>query len=452
MSHHSPQIPPRRRTPAAVVAGVTLVTALTSAALGVPGSASGADGATGSRYTFSAGSYGTQVTSRLAGLRSGPTSASGIGCTKLVPLTSANSASTARQNPQVRTGHVETRNSTFRDASDTGARSVSVIDSVVLDGNDIAVSLTGLRGRSTTYGTNTGTFEAGSTLTFTALDATGAGADLLPAELRRLLDGPVNGVLAQLRAHQPIEIPGLGVLRLGDGTERITGSSAEATQAGLQVELYGLDGVRGGADDSVVTLAHTSSRTSSASPNGILQGSAFGLDATAADGSSVVGKQVLASLPCEGTDGSIRTTSAAQLDQPKLNGMSVGGLQDRVYGAQTTGGVTGWTESSIASLDLGDDLHVRGISARSTVTRTATGALQRRATHRIASITSHGRTYAVPAPGESVVVPGVARIDVPRTVSTPTGVRVTGLRITLLSGSAAQTVVNLAVTGAAVPE
>ena len=82
MSHHSPQIPPRRRTPAAVVAGVTLVTALTSAALGVPGSASGADGATGSRYTFSAGSYGTQVTSRLAGLRSGPTSASGIGCTK----------------------------------------------------------------------------------------------------------------------------------------------------------------------------------------------------------------------------------------------------------------------------------------------------------------------------------------------------------------------------------
>jgi hypothetical protein len=419
----------------------------------MPGTASAASAATTSRYTFSAASYGTQVTAQLAGLRSGPSSASGIGCTKLVPRTSANSASDAEQNAQLRTGKVQTRNSTFRDASGrTGARSVTVIDSAVLDGNDIGLSITGLRGQSTTSATDAGTLEAGSTLTFTALDLTGAGADLLPPELRRLLDGPANAVLAQLRAHQPIEIPGLGVLRLGDGVERTTSSSAQATQAGLQVELYGLDGVRGGGDDSVVTLAHTSSRTSSASPYGILLGEAHGLDATAADGSVAVGEQVIASLPCEGTDGTVRTSSLAQLDQPKLNDLSVGGLQDRVYGDQTNGGVTGWTEASIASLDLGDDLHVRGITARSTVTRTATGTIQRRATHRIASITSHGQSYAVPAPGRTVVIPGVARVEVPRTVSTPTGARVIGLRITLLSGTAAQSVVNLAVTSAAVPE
>jgi hypothetical protein len=370
-----------------------------------------------------------------------------------VPVSSGNSVATATLNPQIRASAVKTSNYTFsNDGGNTGARSQSTIDSVDLGNSDLGLSITGIRGLSTTYATGTGALKAGSTFTFSSIKPTGSQAGSLPNPLLDLLNGPVNDVIDQLRANQPIEVPGLALIRLGDSTTRVTTSAAEADQVGLQITLYGADGAQGGGDDSVATLGNTSSRTSKASPDGILSGTAYGINANAADGTVKVGPQIRATLPCEGTGGQVRTSSVAQLDQPALNDLSLGGVQDRVYGAQDSGGVTGWTEARIATLDLGSDLHIDAITARATVTRTATGTIVRHVVHQVGSITANGTTYTAPPPGQALVIPGVARIEVPRATNTATGVKVTGLRITLLSGSALNTVVNLAVTRAESPE
>lgn len=438
----------RNRRMAALAVPLTLATG----ALFVPGAATAA-GTFTSSYTFAAGSYGTQVDAQQVGLRSGPTSASGVGCTKQVPASSGNYVASVQVNPQIQADGVKTSNYTFsNDGGNVGARSQSTIAGVALGNDQLGLSITGIHGLSTTYATGTGALKAGSTFTFSSIKPTGSQAGSLPNPLLDLLNGPVNDVIDQLRNNQPIEVPGLGVIRLGDSTTRITSLAAEADQVGLEITLYGVDGAVGGGDDSVATLGSTSSRTSKASPDGILSGTAYGIIANAADGTLKLGPQIRATLPCEGTGGQVRTSSVAQFDQAALNNLSLGGVQDRVYGAQDSGGVTGWTESRIASLDLGSDLHIDAITAQAMVTRTATGAIQRHVIHRIGNITANGQSYTAPAPGQALVIPGVARIEVPRAINTATGVKVTGLRITLLSGSALNTVLNLAVTRAESPE
>lgn len=403
-------------------------------------------------YTYAASSYGTAASADQVGLRSAPTASSGIGCTKRAPVTETNGASSTDAGPQAQAEGVRTRNYTFTTAAGlAGVRSLSEIDTATIGNGRLGLAISNLRGYSSTFATKTGDLKAGSTFSFSAIRATGSDAGLLPSDLQDLLNGPVNEVVDQLRAGQPIEVPGLGVLKLGDVQDRVTSTYARADSTGLQVDLYGTDGRRGGGDDSVLTLGRTLARTSNASPDGLLGGQAYGLDATGADGRSLIGPEVRKSLPCEGTDGEILTNAVSELSPPSLEDLALGGLQNRVYGEQVDGGVTGWVENRVATFDLGS-LHIEGIVARSSVTKGADGILERHVIRRIGSITADGTRYTAPAPGRSLVIPGIARIETPKSVSTVDGVRVTGLRITLLSGAQAQSVVNLAVTRAEVPE
>ena len=54
-----------------------------------------------------------------------------------------------------------------------------------------------------------------------------------------------------------------------------------------------------------------------------------------------------------------------------------------------------------------------------------------------------GQLRPAPNPGQAFEIPGVARVEVPRRVLTANSVKVTALRITLLDGTAAGTVINL---------
>ncbi len=76
--------------------------------------------------------------------------------------------------------------------------------------------------------------------------------------------------------------------------------------------------------------------------------------------------------------------------------------------------------------------------------RSSTNRYYPTATQRIGSIVANGTARPVPAPGQSVTIPGVAKIEVPRPGKTARGITVVGARVTLLSGSAANTVVNVA--------
>ena len=76
--------------------------------------------------------------------------------------------------------------------------------------------------------------------------------------------------------------------------------------------------------------------------------------------------------------------------------------------------------------------------------RTATNHYYPTAVQRIGSITANGTAQPIPDPGESVTIPNVAKIEVPLPVKTTRGVSVIGARVTLLGGTAANTVIDLA--------
>jgi hypothetical protein len=402
-----------------------------------------------SPYSFTSRSFGSQVTASQAGLRSAPATSSGIGCTKQTGATSDNTAETDDANAQVHSDRVATSNYTYRTTAGTdGVRSLTTIASSAVGNSSLGLAIKGLDGMSNAYATKGGALNAASRFTFDDVTPTGSQAGSLPTALKNLLNGPTKGVLDKLNAGQSIVIPGLGVLKLGAVDRKVGTGSAESGSTGLEIDLYGTDGVAGGGDDSSALLGSTHARIARSATSGLFGGTANGLRANRSDGTVVVGPQETATLPCEGTAGAHRTTGLAQLNLANLNQLVVGGLQNTVYGEQNTpaGGRTGRTETSIDSLKLGSRLTVTDIVSAAQVVRTATGGITRSVTQKVGSIRAGGKTYTVPKPGETLTIPGVAVIEVPQAKNTTYGVQVTGLRVTLLGGQSPDTVVNLANT------
>ena len=98
----------------------------------------------------------------------------------------------------------------------------------------------------------------------------------------------------------------------------------------------------------------------------------------------------------------------------------------------------------MASLRLaGGALDVSGVRAVAKVVRTSDNRFLRYWGQSIGTLKVNGELRRVPNPGQAFEIPGVARVEVPRRVLTANSVRVTALRITLLDGTAAGTVINL---------
>ena len=133
--------------------------------------------------------------------------------------------------------------------------------------------------------------------------------------------------------------------------------------------------------------------------------------------------------------------------------MSIGGLQGRANGRITKiGRVRAWTEGSVAHVALGSgdtSLTIDGVVGRVNLVTDRRGRLVRRDTEGTIPgvLTFQGQTYTLPL-GEAPELPAelAALISIQTGVTDQSdnrGLKVTALRITLLDGTAAGTVVNL---------
>ncbi len=202
----------------------------------------------------------------------------------------------------------------------------------------------------------------------------------------------------------------------------------------------------GTADDSDVTLGSSYAQAGKSAPNGLFGGGAWGVDATALGGVASVGRNPYNLLSCQGTYGQVRSYSLAGLDLGAAGQVVLGAMTNELYGKQgdPTGGLTGWTQSDVASLSLGGGVvQASGIQARASVVKDSAGRYRSSGTQSVGTLTVNGEPQTLPAPGQALEVPGVARIEVPAIVRTYRTVKVTALRITLLGGSVAGTVVNV---------
>ena len=127
----------------------------------------------------------------------------------------------------------------------------------------------------------------------------------------------------------------------------------------------------------------------------------------------------------------------------------------RVYGIQRADrSAKAWTEGRLAGLTLGSgesQVRLRGIVGQANVSRSPSGKLRTSIRGSvIGSLTVGGERRAIPDPGQTLEVPGVARLTFFVKDKGAAGISVVAVRIRLLDGSAGVGTIDAGVAKAAI--
>ena len=139
-------------------------------------------------------------------------------------------------------------------------------------------------------------------------------------------------------------------------------------------------------------------------------------------------------MPCTGTDGELDPMDAADVNL--ADEITVEGASARQKGKQTKRKAVGMEASSVAELDLGGQLVVEAIKSKVKVKRMANGKLKRNARASFGAITLGGEPQSLDQLGE-LAIPGLAKIQTGLKKKIKGGIRIVGVRVTLLDGTGA---------------
>ncbi|MGZ4490600.1 MAG: choice-of-anchor P family protein [Nocardioidaceae bacterium] len=371
-------------------------------------------GASPTGFNFQAYAYGTRVRGGSLPASSGKSAYALVSCTSETGRSDHNSVDQIDLGGSVTIGQVQDTAHSYRANGGYHSAAVSRIASVTAGSGATSLSITAIRSRAHSWHDDTGFH---STLTHDAAISYGGMAVPFPGE------------------GQTVPLPGLGTLT--GGTSTIKSGASRTLAAGYALKLH-LD-----ASASDMFIGRTYTVLSKGAKTGVMTGRAYGSDVEVAKGSIRSGQTGVEVLPCRGTGGDVRRTSTASAD---LGGQVVlGATVSKVRGVSADDGTgDAWTRSTVARVDLGGGQAViRGVQADAHVHKTAGGTVTRDARGTTpGSITVNGETHTLPRHG-SYEVPGLALIETRVTRKTRNGIRVTAVRVTLLSGSAAQSVVDL---------
>lgn len=236
---------------------------------------------------------------------------------------------------------------------------------------------------------------------------------------------------------QPIDIPGFATIEVGSSVERHNDHAGIAAADALRITLI--------PSATKLRVAHSSAQVLDGVKHGTFHGYSAGTKVSAADGSITSGRTPLSLMPCQGTDGNLRTKAIA--DANLGDQIIVQDLRSQQKATQFPGKSVALERGTIAELNLGDgQLIVSGVVGQANVERTAKGKLTANAKGTtIGAITANGEPQSFPDTGV-LEIPGVAKLE-PRIVDhTRSGISVVALRITLLDGTGA--VIDLGVAKA----
>ena len=447
----------RLRTRAAAV--LTSVGVVAAGAAVVTASPAAAARTTVTDFGFQTTAFGSRVTAPDVALRSGRTAFSYISCTRLAGRVGRGNAVADVElpdpsNPQISIKGVSSTNNTYRlpRKGVVGTRGVNTIDSVDLSGTGGAhLGLRNLRVVARAEHTPRG-WRTATPISWSRLDLTPATGTPLDGAAQQLVDAVnsqvVGQVISVLDTAGPIEIPGLGVISLGWQRHLTRPSFANAGAFALRVKLYGQDGKAGTADDSEVQLGRAWARVNRFVTSGILTGAGYATQISAVGGAVRSGRNPVQPLPCTGTGGKTRTSSLAGVNLGGLDQLVVEGANGRANGLERKdGSATAWTEGSVAKVVIGgatSGLVIDGLVGRANVRQTASGRVFKNARGTsIGTLTLAGKPQSLPAPGQAIEVPGVAKVEFDKVARSRRGISVTAAVVTLLSGDSAGTVIRL---------
>jgi len=228
---------------------------------------------------------------------------------------------------------------------------------------------------------------------------------------------------------QPIEIPGLGTIYLGQGVKSVSGAGATARAVALRIDLRSSTGTE-------VYVARTTAQALAGVKYGRFGGYSAGTEVNALDGTITSGRNPLSLMPCQGTKGQIQGRDDATVD---LGGqLVVNGVSSRQYGERFANRSVAWERGSVAGLNLGGgQLVIDAVVGRAKVIRTSTGKLIRSTDGTsLGTITVNGEPQSFPDTGV-IEIPGLAKIEPKVVTKVPGGLSVVALRVSLLDGTGA---------------
>lgn len=414
------------RTALAAAVGVATAVAL----LPLGGSATAAPAPAGARADTSdialkASAYGTRLAGGDLPAGSGMTAFSVIGCTGKAGLTRDNEVAEAEVPQLGNIAGVKTRVWTRKNkgALHSWSRS-STADIVLADSPLGSLSVKGVTSRSHAWYAD-GKFH-GETET-----SIGRIVFTPPVGEPQEIEIPAPG--------QPVTIPGLATIHLGQSNVVRTQRHSSAWAVALRVKLLPT-----GTD---LFVARSRAQALSGIEHGRFGGYSAGTEVEALGGVITSGRNPHAIMPCQGTDGEVVERDDVDVDLG--GGLHLEGVSAKQWGKRFPKQSKAWERGSIAGLSLGDGaLEIEAVVGKATVTRKAGGKLIRSTKGtRIAAITANGEPQELPL-DQVIEIPGVAKLEPKVVERLPAGLKVVALRITLLDGSAA--VIDLGVAQATI--
>lgn len=227
---------------------------------------------------------------------------------------------------------------------------------------------------------------------------------------------------------QPVTIPGLATLHLGQSNVVRTARHSSAWAVALRVQLL--------PTGTELFVARSRAQALSGIKHGRFGGYSAGTEVEALDGVITSGRNPHTIMPCQGTDGEVVDRDDVDVDLG--GGLHLEGVSAKQWGKRFPKQSKAWERGSIAGLSLGDGaLEIEAVVGKATVTRKAGGKLIRSTKGtRIAAITANGEPQELPL-DQVIEIPGVAKLEPKVVERLPAGLKVVALRITLLDGTGA---------------
>lgn len=234
-------------------------------------------------------------------------------------------------------------------------------------------------------------------------------------------------------AGQTLTIPGLVSISLGKKTQSVTKTSAQQNASAIDVKVL--------ATNTRATIAPTTARVAGGIKQGIFRGYSAGIEARGLADNLKIGRQPLTLMPCQGTGSQTETRSAARVNLGRLGDVKGVSSGQRTVNKAFVATATNAGRVADVSL-LNGAVKVKGIVGVATVTRNRGKITRSSKGSTIAEITINGRVVRIPKIGK-LEIPGLVKLEDGLVFRRSDGMKVVGLRITVLNGTGA--VVDLGV-------
>ncbi len=402
---------------ASLAVGLAASTLAPTTASQVASSPGGDDARGTTPYALNASAFGSRLQGGEIPAESGRTAFSYLGCTKN-PRMDSNHLAAIDVGDFGTVSGITSKSWTTVSGSKMASNSTTKIGAIELGQGDAKLVIEGVTLRTRAWHDDSGFHTSGSAKILTIKAKVGGVEVPIPAS-------PTPG--------QHIEIPGLAEITILGGTSSRSAHHAQITRRALRIEL---------SDGSTLTVGSARSGINDEAPAGLLGGWGRAASADLLESAVTTGNIAVQPLKCVGTDGEWHNNHTAGIDVPGV--LEIGAASGAAKGMQRDPSYAyAHTRGRIAYVMLSDQLEIGGIEAHARVSKTNGKLTKSTRGTTVAYIKVGDKSYNVPDPGQTLEIPGIAKIEVNKQYPGKYGIRVVAVEVTLLEGSPAESVVNL---------